>query len=181
MIVALAMTGCDRDHANEPLDLARPADLAVEVDLAVPDLSTAPDLTLRLDFAVPVDLSPTPDLAPRCRVDADCALPHATAACAAGNCRIVSCDQGWDDCDHLVDDGCETPIVVDNKCGCGHACECRAKCVNNVCVFCECLPGFACCSTKCFCDADLLNDPANCGGCGIACAQGQKCVNGLCK
>jgi hypothetical protein len=38
---------------------------------------------------------------------AACPLPHATASCASGGCRVGACDPGWYDADGVAGDGCE--------------------------------------------------------------------------
>jgi hypothetical protein len=130
-------------------------------------------------------------------------LPNAMAGCANGNCILQSCNQGYADCDKMANNGCEVLVATDaNNCGaCGNVCPqgtiCKqggctcpncnipnasAKCVNNICVFDKCNPGFADCNnnTADGCEINLLFDTKNCTQCGMACPQGQICNNGVC-
>ncbi len=52
------------------------------------------------------------------------ALPNATASCAAGNCVLGKCNQGFFDCNNDPKDGCESNLAGDAKnCGkCGNVC-----------------------------------------------------------
>ena len=133
--------------------------------------------------------------------------PHAQAACVNAACQLKQCDAGWTDCDGDPRNGCETQIASDvkncgrcgNACGQGlvcinHSCTCpmcnipnsKTKCVNNQCVFDQCLPGYADCDNNVQngCEISIDTDPAHCGACGNVCpmnlpgcSQGQ-CVNG---
>jgi MYXO-CTERM domain-containing protein len=49
---------------------------------------------------------------------------NATAGCSNGGCVIEACDAGWDDCNGVLADGCETSVVADpdNCGGCGVQC-----------------------------------------------------------
>lgn len=49
----------------------------------------------------------------------DCAamLPHtAVATCVSGSCSVVTCDNGWDDCDGDDANGCERNVTADGPC-----------------------------------------------------------------
>jgi len=60
--------------------------------------------------------------------------PHGVPGCAAKACAVGGCDDGWEDCDHLYDNGCETNLRQDPaSCGaCGHACD-AGTCTLGVC------------------------------------------------
>jgi hypothetical protein len=47
-----------------------------------------------------------------------CTPDHATAGCGSGACSIVSCNDGWDDCDDRVNNGCETRLNTNQNCCC---------------------------------------------------------------
>jgi hypothetical protein len=152
------------------------------------------------DASAPVDtgpLSPAPDAssAPTCAFGAKecngacvqitdpaygcgpttcaaCAIPHATAACAASGCAIGACDPGYADCDQNPANGCETDLSQTGHCGtCNAACPSAAP---------DCAPaagGFAC-STGCGAGAptlcgsqcvSLTTSLDHCGACGNAC------------
>jgi hypothetical protein len=131
------------------------------------------------------------------------ALPNAVVACVNGACGLTACKPGFADCDRMAKNGCEQPITNDrNNCGgCGVACgmgqvcvngactcancninNAKTKCVNNMCVFDQCLPNFADCNNDLSdgCEADLSGDKNNCAACGKACAPGLSCVKGAC-
>lgn len=44
-----------------------------------------------------------------------CELPNAHEGCSAGMCTVLSCDDGWDDCNGVPSDGCETSLA-DGSC-----------------------------------------------------------------
>ncbi|MFO0602792.1 MAG: MXAN_6577-like cysteine-rich protein [Polyangiales bacterium] len=96
-----------------------------------------------------------------------CALPNATAGCAAGACTVASCGGGYADCDGLAADGCEANTRSDPaNCGaCGMACRAGAACSNGRCVD-ACPSGQQYCGGAC---TDLQYDPDHCGACATAC------------
>ncbi|MEZ4394935.1 MAG: hypothetical protein R3A48_27990 [Polyangiales bacterium] len=127
-----------------------------------------------------------------CEVDATSSLAHcgacgracgpfanASAACRAGACGIGACNAGFADCDGDPANGCEVNLNTDvAHCGrCGGACS-RTNiptptCVAGVCGG-TCAAGFNDCNRDRAdgCEADLSNDPANCGACGSRCSTG---------
>ncbi|MEW5741161.1 MAG: hypothetical protein AB1938_19720, partial [Myxococcota bacterium] len=68
-----------------------------------------------------------------------CSLPHATPTCAMRTCRVASCDPGWDNCDAMDPNGCETDLTSPMSCGaCGNACmrpNATAACVMGQCQY----------------------------------------------
>lgn len=60
--------------------------------------------------------------------------PNAEVACGSARCYIRVCDDGFKDCNHNFDDGCETDVRV-NVAHCG-ACDspCAGTCEDGVCV-----------------------------------------------
>ncbi|WAS90194.1 hypothetical protein [Nannocystis punicea] len=46
-----------------------------------------------------------------------CVIPRATAACAAGQCALGECDDGWFDCDEDPNTGCEQQLAPGQMCG----------------------------------------------------------------
>jgi alpha-tubulin suppressor-like RCC1 family protein len=65
-----------------------------------------------------------------------CSLAGATETCATGMCRIMACDIGFDDCDSMEPNGCETDLRSDDaNCGmCGMACAGGRSCAGATCV-----------------------------------------------
>jgi hypothetical protein len=118
-----------------------------------------------------------------------CTNPHGPTLCQAGVCT-PSCDNGYDDCDGTVANGCETRTATDpNHCG-----TCDTVCTNahgtTVCVWgvCTptCVPGFESCDgdPRNGCETNTNVDIDNCGHCGTKCTNPSgsiSCVGGVCQ
>lgn len=89
---------------------------------------------------------------------------HASFICATGRCLML-CTPLAGDCNHLVDDGCETSLDKDPaNCGlCGNACDAGVICWRGAC---GCPSGYTQCGNDC---VKLVDDDSNCGACGHAC------------
>src|SRR6185503_368515 len=80
-----------------------------------------------------------------------CALPNATAVCAAGACAVGACAAGFVDCNAIADDGCEADLATStDHCGaCGRACSASGvasrACAGGLCIS-ACTIGFANCA-----------------------------------
>ncbi len=106
-----------------------------------------------------------------------CVTPNATPGCAAGACKIASCNPGFADCDLVVADGCEINLGNDAAhCGaCGTTCptppNASPNCTGGTCGF-SCNVGFADCDGLALngCEIDLQADPSHCGSCAGACS-----------
>ncbi len=90
-----------------------------------------------------------------------CMLPNATPRCDVGVCRVLTCNTGFDNCNGLDPDGCESNVTADPmNCGaCNQACtrpHSTATCSNSTCSF-VCAPGWV----------DLNTDPVD--GCEYNC------------
>jgi hypothetical protein len=97
---------------------------------------------------------------------------------------ISACAEGFDDCNHMVDDGCEAALDGDANCGsCGAACKAGTVCKNGGCACgtnAGCDNGTECCNGACVdthsacfpwpCIPGTKRDSNNCGGCGVQCA-----------
>lgn len=118
---------------------------------------------------------------------APCDVANATAACAGTQCVIASCTGTFDNCNNSSDDGCESdPMTDPSNCGgCGNACiapHATPTCEDGTCAVGECAPDWEDCdgTVENGCEANLLNDPANCGGCAAPCNAFEACQNGQC-
>ncbi len=122
-----------------------------------------------------------------------CSAPNADTSCAGGVCQLVSCANGYDDCDGLTATGCEAPLDTLADCGsCATPCQIpgaeNLACSGGVCSAASCAPFFADCdgdSLSCETDLRTLSD---CVGCGVGCgdANGRlasataSCASGSC-
>ncbi|MEZ4296816.1 MAG: hypothetical protein R3B70_17755 [Polyangiaceae bacterium] len=105
-----------------------------------------------------------------------CVTPNATPGCAAGSCKIATCNLGFADCDLALANGCEVALGNDTaNCGaCGNACpipaNATANCGAGTCGY-TCNAGFADCDGDPAngCEVNLQSDPLNCGVCKSAC------------
>ena len=52
-----------------------------------------------------------------------CRGAHATAGCFDGACRILGCEPGYGDCDHLAENGCEAELCYTSR-----GWQCREPC-----------------------------------------------------
>ncbi|MEZ4407319.1 MAG: hypothetical protein R3A52_12690 [Polyangiales bacterium] len=121
-----------------------------------------------------------------------CAVPNATAACAASRCVVGSCNGGFADCDGNAANGCETNTgSTPSSCGsCGNACSLPNTavnaCVSGSCRVQTCAGGYGDCdgAPANGCEANLATDVNNCGACGRrpaeACNLADDNCNGVC-
>lgn len=123
----------------------------------------------------------TPEGTP-CVTVADCPeRPNAVYACTDGVCAFTGCEDGYDDCNGSLEDGCEADIEASlPDCGgCGMACELSnavGACEAGTCALDACMAGFADCDADASngCEADL-GAASSCGTCGNVCADGELC------
>ncbi|WP_437546453.1 hypothetical protein WME97_42335 [Sorangium sp. So ce367] len=132
------------------------------------------------------------------RTDADncgscgqkCALPHATAECQGGACKVKACEAPYADCDGNAENGCEVNTSTDSShCGgCDELCPAAngdAYCEASECKI-ACDAGFTDCNDQVVdgCERATTRDVLHCGGCGIECvpeAGGRPwCRDGVC-
>ncbi|WP_437834376.1 hypothetical protein [Sorangium sp. So ce1153] len=119
-----------------------------------------------------------------------CALPHATAECQGGACKVQACEAPYADCDGDPENGCEVNTSTDSShCGrCDLLCPSvngDAYCEGSECKV-ECDAGFTDCNglSEDGCEKGITRDVLNCGECGHECipAAGGRpwCRNGEC-
>jgi len=105
-----------------------------------------------------------------------CALDNATPSCDTGSCQLVSCANGFDNCDGNVSTGCETPLDTLANCGsCRTLCTTAGgtpSCAGGSCSAASCLPNFADCNgDDDSCETSLLT-LTDCVSCGVPCGDG---------
>ncbi|MFT3775810.1 MAG: MopE-related protein [Minicystis sp.] len=104
-----------------------------------------------------------------------CSVPNATPACNGGACAVGACNAGFDDCDKLAANGCETILTTATDCGaCGVPCapaHASSSCATGSCALTACAPGYY----------DCDGNPQN--GCELMpCVDGSHCqVNAGCQ
>ena len=119
-----------------------------------------------------------------------CSFTNGTATCDSGACALLTCDEGFEECDGDPENGCETDTTSDSlNCGsCGNICSddsAATICEAGVCAIQMCLGERMDCNNFALdgCEADLEVDVFNCGGCNVRCefdnAQSQ-CLDRMC-
>ncbi|MCA9598400.1 MAG: hypothetical protein KC776_34040 [Myxococcales bacterium] len=115
-----------------------------------------------------------------------CAAANANTTCATGNCTITSCQSPYDNCDGIINNGCETKLSEDpSHCGaCNKKCNGTngiPGCLLSVCVI-LCVAPYDNCdgNTDNGCESNLLTDVNHCGKCTTQCNP-QHVMNALCK
>jgi hypothetical protein len=118
-----------------------------------------------------------------------CAPARATGQCVDRVCRVSSCEAGYDDCNMMPMDGCESNIQTDvNHCG-----GCRNRCVLNngreyncmagMCSARLCLSGFGDCDNVAAngCETNVTTTAEHCSRCGSACPPDRPvCTSSMC-
>jgi hypothetical protein len=119
-----------------------------------------------------------------------CAGKNATWGCSISMCKIMSCSQGFGDCNGSASDGCEATLATDpNNCGmCNMKCTVTngvGSCANNTCGIGMCNAGFGNCDNNLMngCETSTTGDVNNCGMCGTKCSYTNgvgACVASMC-
>ena len=119
---------------------------------------------------------------------APCMLANAQTSCDDGTCELLTCKDGFGDCDDDPSNGCETDLNTLQSCGaCGRECGAVTNgvpgCNDGECGVGTCIPNFGDCDGEVDngCEEPLVGE--HCGGCRQACeppnALGQ-CDTGAC-
>ena len=111
---------------------------------------------------------------------------HASAACEEATCTRT-CDEGYDDCDGELANGCEVDLRIDpDHCGgCERSCPvgefASRGCAMGECTI-TCEEGHGDCDgdPSTGCEVDLQGDAAHCGACDSPCAEGLVCSEAAC-
>lgn len=135
-----------------------------------------------------VDITSDPNNCGGCK--SSCDLPNAIEGCAAQNCTIDSCKEGFGNCNTDTMDGCEVNLTNDvNNCGdCNAVCDlanASPSCLDKKCAISVCDLGFQSCNGDPAdgCEINTTNDVNNCDGCGKVCALPHAtpiCLNSTC-
>ena len=122
---------------------------------------------------------------------AACSVTNGTPACALGQCRIDSCDAGYDDCNSTYGDGCEADLNTEtDNCGlCARLCDtpnATSACNSGVCEISSCTAPWSDCNGLYGdgCESDISSSTSHCGACDDACAADNaapECVSGQCR
>ena len=108
-----------------------------------------------------------------------CSVPNAAASCGPEGCGIGQCNTGFQDCNGVVLDGCDTNTASDPAhCGsCTNDCYARGgvkewACIDGSCKVTDCDLGTMDCDGDSGngCEVTLGTDVNNCGFCGNACS-----------
>lgn len=114
-----------------------------------------------------------PDHCGSCR---PCVFPNAVATCNNGTCVMGSCEDGFEDCNQMPEDGCERPVGTITDCAtCDDLCTVAngtPACEDGACVVAECVDGTDDCNGR-YDDGceQVLNTLTHCGECNQACDQ----------
>ena len=119
-----------------------------------------------------------------------CDPDNASGQCTNGDCGIVSCNSGYENCNSSVTDGCEVNTQTDEaNCGsCGDVCNptnSTGLCSSGTCTIGSCDSPYSDCngSPTDGCEVSLATSITNCGGCGITCTNDHgsaACSGGSC-
>jgi hypothetical protein len=118
-----------------------------------------------------------------------CVISHGSGSCATGACLVLTCENGFVDCNADPADGCDGDLKSPENCGqCGHKCEVTGggtpSCTAGVCGISSCPWGFGDCNADL---SDGCETPTttvdNCGTCGGKCQAPHavsSCIEGAC-
>jgi hypothetical protein len=117
-----------------------------------------------------------------------CNLPHSVSECQEGGCIVLSCHDGFDNCNEENLDGCEVWLDHDpSNCGsCELVCileNAVAACLDGECIIGKCNADFTNCdnSHETGCEAAVMVNPSRCGDCNTVCFTSDPTVVGICQ
>ncbi|MBI5546536.1 MAG: hypothetical protein HY901_21860 [Deltaproteobacteria bacterium] len=162
--------GCRHDDALCPLGMV------CQDQICVPGCTAqhgCPDSKVCCSGAC-LDTDADPD---HCGTCAPCpATPNGSVRCEQGTCKLASCDTGFEDCNQVLEDGCEEDLrSTTDHCGtCDTSCSIAqgaARCVASACAVASCDTGFDDCDHEASngCEIALSSDLGNCGECHHLC------------
>ena len=109
------------------------------------------------------------------KCDTPCRLDHADAQCLGGRCQISACEQGFENCNTDIEDGCEVDVTQNtDHCGaCNASCSTHhgsSSCEDGVCQI-TCSQNFENCNLDLIdgCESNLDRDVAHCQDCETSC------------
>jgi serine/threonine protein kinase len=117
-----------------------------------------------------------------------CLRANATSRCGRdGACTVAVCYRGYDDCDGVEENGCETFLRTDpDHCGsCTTACPALPHALvgcGDACRIWRCEVGYEDCNGvgDDGCEVDVNSDRSHCGACGQRCRGRAQCQHGRC-
>ncbi len=119
-----------------------------------------------------------------------CNLANASQSCVNGACAVGACNAGFDNCDNLAANGCETNLhSTVTGCGaCGNVCSlanATEACASGACAVGSCNAGFGDCDNQAAngCEINTNSNVSNCGTCGTVCSfanAAASCTNAAC-
>jgi len=134
------------------------------------------------------DLDTDPDHCGNCTTV--CSYPFAEPGCVDGECTMLTCIGGYEDCNNNDIDGCEIDTDTDEEnCGdCDDQCSfanADAQCLAGICIMGDCDTGFLDCdgSDVNGCEVNRFFDVDNCGSCNNRCLYTNgigTCLGGTC-
>ncbi len=117
-----------------------------------------------------------------------CYVPNADPICEDGACAVGLCYSGLEDCNGLIEDGCEEDVYSSNKhCGaCDISCETDQYCYAGRCAMGDCPDGAGDCNYDATdgCETDVTSSLDHCGTCGSPCILANAtsvCLDSVCR
>ena len=111
------------DAAPPPVDAVAVADAGPEAGLDAPSIDAEAACETRCDGAC-VDTGFDPFNCGGCGMRCTTGVPHTRAQCFGGRCE-TPCEDGYQNCNSTLSDGCETYVLGSDRANCG---SCRGTC-----------------------------------------------------